>query len=571
MLIEAGLIDQEKLDEALEEQKKSGQKIGSILIKKGYLSIDDFNKVLHQQTGLDTINLNNVNIQRELLTLFPVGLCLKYQFFPISRSEDLIKVAMTDPSDMTAIEEIQFISGLKVKTIIAPEITIMEAIEKHIKASSEDKASQFLEEIEMVDDSSVELNQEDAIESDLNGAAPLIKLVNLVIYDAISHGASHIHFEPYEKSFNIRLRIDGILHEYMAPPQNMRNGILSRIKIIAGIDISEKRIPQDGQIIIKLKIEGKIKPINLKVVTLPTSHGERVVIHILDKERELRDINHLGFLPEDLKILEKSLNSHSGMILITGPRDSGKTTTIYSILDFLKKQNLCILTAENPIKHTLEGISQSLIKSDIGLSYTAILRTMQQQDPDVLMIQEIPDKEVAQLAARTALDGYLVLSTMYAPDTATALIKLDELGLNPTLILSAVRVILTQRLIRKICKKCKFDYALSKNQINTIMPFLSVDNSKKKISSDSFKLFSGKGCDICKGSGYQGRLLVSEILEPSEKIHDALIKDSSQENIRKVIQKSGITTLAHKTLSLAKQGWTSFDEFMRILHDTTME
>ena len=579
LFVDAGLIDQSKLEDCLKEQKESGGRIGSILIEKGLITVDDFTKILCRHTGMGAVNLDTFAIQQDATKLLPKDVCRRYMLIPIARSGKTLKVAMADPTNVFAIDDVRFMTGFQLEPMISPEITISRAIDRYYGADektekpSSESLKDVIEEdlneavaefdIEIVEKTKTDLSKDEQSVAE----APVIRLANLILGEAVKKEASHIHLEPGEKSFRVRFRIDGNLREMFSVPKRMHAALTSRIKIMFKLDISERRIPQDGKI--TLKISDKI--LNAMVFTFPTSHGERFLIQILDRESKVKDLDNLNFLPQDVEKLKKALHLSSGVILITGPRGSGKTTTLYSALHHLQSEEVCILTAEKSIECQLDGIGQTQVKSEIGLSYSAALKALAQQDPDFIMIQEIQDSDIAKIIAQTALDGYSILSSMDTKDVPSTLIKLLEFGIQPTLVGSAFRFVLSQRLVRKICVDCKVEYSPFEGQLEEVAVLMASLNGKKGKQDPQSKFYKGSGCDECGGTGYRSRIPVCEILEVSGSIRDAISKDVSWMNLRKIAIAEGMETLSQSALKRACAGETSLEECLRIFQETDLD
>ena len=579
LFVDAGLIDQSKLEDCLKEQKVSGGRIGSILIEKGLITHDDFAKILCQHTGIAAVNLDTFDIQQDAAKILPEDVCRRHMLIPIARSGKVLTVAMADPTNVFAIDDVRFMTGFKLEPVISPEVAISRAIDRYYGADEKTEklsSEALIDEIEgYINEAEAEIEIEIAekTETDLSkdeqsvAEAPVIRMVNSILQEAVNKEASHIHLEPGERDFRVRFRIDGNLREIFSLPKRMRAPLTSRVKIIFNLDISEKRIPQDGKI--TLKINGKI--LDAMIFAFPTSHGERFLIQILDRESKVKDLDNLNFLPQDVERLKKALQLPSGIILITGPRGSGKTTTLYSVLNHLKSDELCILTAEKSIDCHLEGIGQTQVKSEIGLSYSDSLKALTQQDPDFIMIQEIQDSDIANTIAQTALDGYSILSSMDTKDAPSTLIKLLEFGIQPSLIGSAFSFILSQRLVRKICVNCKVEYSPFEGQLEDVAVLMASLNGKKGEQDPISKFYKGAGCDECGGTGYRGRIPVCEILEVSGGIREAISKDVSWMDLRKIAIADGMETLSQNALKRANAGETSLEECLRIFQETDLD
>ena len=561
LLLKENKISDEQLQNALQVQKKEPGKIGSVLIRLGYCTEEDIAQILSKQFGYPSINLTKFEIDEKVLELIKPETARKYVVIPIHRIGSNLTLAMADPSNLFVLEEIRFTTNLRIQAVIAPESSIIQAIDKYYGSTSGIEVQRFLEEIEMSDDSSIELIETDmddvSVEAggDIDEDAPAIKLVNLVFNDAISKGASDIHFEPYEKNFRIRLRIDGILHEFMNPPMNLKNKVISRLKLIAGIDIAEKRLPQDGRIKTKMDVNGHKKVIDMRVSSLPTIHGEKVVIRLLDKDQLKLDLTDLGFEPQSLQRFERNITEPWGIILVTGPTGSGKTNTLYSAISKLNKEEVNIITAENPVEFNLFGINQVNIREHIGLTFPAALRSFLRQDPNIILVGEIRDFETADIAIKAALTGHLVLSTLHTNDAPSTIARLVNMGIEPFLVTSSVRLVQAQRLMRRLCKICKAEVKVPAQTL--IEVGFSPEEAK------AIKVFEAKGCDKCTHTGYKGRVGVFEVMEMDEELRELVLIGASTSELRQKAKEKGMLTLRQSGLEKVKQGITSVEEVLR--------
>jgi type IV pilus assembly protein PilB len=559
-LLKEKRISEEQLQYALEIQKKEPGKLGSILIRLGYVSEEDIAQILSKQFGYPSINLSKFEIDEKVIELIKAEVARKHVVIPIHRIGSNLTLAMADPSNLFVQEEIRFSTNLRIQAVIAPESSILQSIDKYYGTSTGIEAQKFLEEIELSDDSAVELLDTEEAEALTEGGeadedAPAIKLVNLVFNDAISKGASDIHFEPYEKVFRIRLRIDGVLHDYMTPPMNLKNKVTSRVKLISAMDIAEKRLPQEGRIKTKIEINKQKKVVDMRVSSLPTIHGEKIVIRILDKDQLKLDMTQLGFEPLSLQKFEKNINEPWGILLVTGPTGSGKTNTLYSAISKLNTEDVNILTAENPVEFNLYGINQVNIKESIGLTFPAALRTFLRQDPDIILVGEIRDFETADIAIKSALTGHLVLSTLHTNDAPSTIARLINMGIEPFLVASAVRLVQAQRLVRRLCQNCK---VAAKIPAQTLIEIgISPEEAK------SIKVFEGKGCDKCNNTGYKGRVGLFEVMEIDEEVREMIMIGASTSEIRQKAKEKGMLTLRMSGLEKIKLGVTSIEEVLR--------
>lgn len=558
-LLNDNKITQEQLQSALEIQKKEPGKLGSVLIRLNYVTEEDIAQALSKQFGYPSINLSKFDIDEKVLELIKPEIARKHVVMPVHRIGSMLTLAMADPSNLFVQEEIRFSTNLRIQAVIAPETSIIEAIDKFYGSSTGIEAQKFLEEIELgdIDDASIELvdeNEDYTYEGESEEDAPAIKLVNLIFQDSVAKGASDIHFEPYEKVFRIRFRIDGVLHEYMTPPMNLKNKILSRVKLIAGIDIAERRLPQDGRIKTKILVDGKTKAVDMRVSSLPTIHGEKIVIRLLDKDNLMLDLSKLGFEQISLQRFEHAIAEPWGIVLVTGPTGSGKTNTLYSAISKLNNDEVNIITAENPVEFNLFGINQVNIREAIGLTFPAALRSFLRQDPNIILVGEIRDFETADIAIKAALTGHLVLSTLHTNDAPSTIARLINMGIEPFLVASAVRLVVAQRLVRRLCS-CK---APSKTPVQTL-----IDVGFAPEEAKTLKIFEPKGCEKCSNTGYKGRVGLFEVMEVEEEIREQIMVGASTAELRQKAKEKGMLTLRLSGIEKAKMGLTSVDEVLR--------
>lgn len=559
-LLNDNRITREQLQSALEAQKNEPGKLGSVLIRLGYVTEEDIAQALSKQFGYPSINLSKFDIDEKVLELIKPEIARKHIVMPIHRIGSMLTLAMADPSNLFVQEEIRFSTNLRIQAVIAPETSIIEAIDRYYGSSTGIEAQKFLEEIELgdIDDAAVELVEETEdylYEGESDEDAPAIKLVNLIFQDSVVKGASDIHFEPYEKVFRVRFRIDGILHEYMTPPMNLKNKVLSRVKLIAGIDIAERRLPQDGRIKTKIVLEGKTKAIDMRVSSLPTIHGEKIVIRLLDKDNLMLDLTRLGFEPLSLQRFEKNIAEPWGIVLVTGPTGSGKTNTLYSAISKLNSDEVNILTAENPVEFNLFGINQVNIREAIGLTFPAALRSFLRQDPNIILVGEIRDFETADIAIKAALTGHLVLSTLHTNDAPSTIARLINMGIEPFLVSSAVRLVVAQRLIRRLCANCKKP---AKVPVQTL-----IDVGFAPDEAKSIQIFEPNGCEKCSSTGYKGRVGLFEVMEIDEELREQIMVGASTSELRQKAKEKGMLTLRQSGIEKIKVGSTSIDEVLR--------
>jgi type IV pilus assembly protein PilB len=550
-LLESSLISQEQLARALESQQSQGGTLSYNLVKTGAISEMAFAEFMGQVYNVPAVDLDMVPIEPSAVDLIPSDVATKFQVVPLKREGRTLTVAMANPDNIFAIDDIKFITGFDVRPVVATETAIKRCIDRMY--DSADSLATIMGEIEddfeILDD-----QQEDA---DLAAAAaaaaedaPVVKLVNSLISDAVGRGASDIHIEPYEKSLRVRFRIDGMLHEMMSPPFKMKNAITSRLKIMAELDIAEKRVPQDGRI--KIRMHGK--PIDLRVSTLPTIFGEKVVMRILDQTNLQLDLAKLGFHPSALARFLNAIESPYGMVLVTGPTGSGKSTTLYSALQKINKSHSNIMTAEDPVEYNINGINQVNVHDEIGLSFSAALRAFLRQDPNIIMVGEIRDLDTASIATKAALTGHLVLSTLHTNDAASSINRLVDMGIEPFLVSSSVLLIIAQRLVRRLCDKCK---APTKMHAEVLRELGIMENA------DELRLFEPKGCPACNDTGYKGRVGLYEVMEISPALREMIVDRGSNAEIKALAAKEGMLTLREDGVYKFKDGRTSLEEVLR--------
>lgn len=565
ILLKEKLISNDQLKQALEHQKTSGGRLGNALVKLGFLSDDEVTAVLSRQYGVPSINLAYFEVDGNVTKLIPVETATKYQILPLSRVGSSLTVAMVDPTNVFAMDDIKFMTGFNIEPVVASETAITEAIKKHYGSVEDVERKKELEEIvSFIDEGqaeSVELEAED--EANLNLAAlekaaeeaPVIKLVNYILTDAVKRGASDIHMEPYEKEYRVRYRVDGMLATVMQPPLKLRDAIISRVKIMAKLDISEKRLPQDGRIMIRMMHNGKKKQLDFRVSILPTLHGEKVVMRLLDKENLRLDMTKLGFEPESLAKLQKAIFKPYGMVLVTGPTGSGKTNTLYSSIAQLNKPDTNIVTAEDPVEFQLPGINQVQMKEQIGLNFAAALRSFLRQDPNIILVGEIRDFETAEIAIKAALTGHMVLSTLHTNDAPSTISRLMNMGIEPFLVATSVHLICAQRLARRICADCKV--------VEDVGPQVLIDAGFPPKEATTVKVYKGQGCATCGNKGYKGRVGLYEVLEITDELRELILVGASALEIKKKAVEQGMISLRRSGLIKVMSGMTTLEEVIR--------
>ena len=565
LLIKENYITSEQLEAALKHQRQHGGRLGSILITLGFVQDDDITSILSKQYGVPSINLAYFEIDPSVIKLIPVETAQKYMIVPLSRVGSTLTIATVDPTNVFAMDDIKFMTGFNVEPVVASETSILEALEKYYGTPHSIELKKVYEEIAQGEKESFELNLETGTEENdevsidelqrSSEEAPVIKLVNLILSESLKKGASDIHIEPYERDFRIRFRIDGILYNMMNPPLRLKDAITSRIKIMAKMDISEKRLPQDGRIKIRTTFHTKKKEIDYRVSTLPTLFGEKIVMRILDRDNLPLDMSKLGFEEASLKRVETGILKPYGMVLVTGPTGSGKTSTLYAALNRLNTPETNIMTAEDPVEYNFRGINQVQIKEQIGLTFAAALRSFLRQDPNIILVGEIRDFETTEIAIKAALTGHLVLSTVHTNDAPSTVSRLLNMGIEPFLVATSVHLICAQRLIRKICNDCKAEV---KTPLQVLINLGFSPEEAKNIQT-----FKGEGCKTCNGTGYKGRLGLYEVMEVSEEIQELILVGASAREIKRKAVEEGMLTLRQSGLNKIKGGVTTLDEVLR--------
>jgi len=588
LLLKERRITPAQLQEALTCQKTQGGKIGHHLVTLGFVRDEEITSILSKQYGVPSINLSQFDLDPGVIKLIPVETANKYQVVPLSRSGATLTIAMTDPTNVFAMDDIKFMTGYNVEPVVASETAVNQAIARYYAAPAAPPArigtekrpekkpagpsanlnsaatlemvTKALEESAAVVDDDVELLEElDQIDvSSLEkqgGEAPVIRLVNLMLMSAIQKGASDIHIEPYEKEFRVRFRVDGILYNAMAPPMKFRDAITSRIKIMAKLDIAEKRLPQDGRIKIRFAVDGATKEIDFRVSCLPTLFGEKIVLRLLDKDKLMLDMTKLGFDPDALSKLETAISKPWGMVLVTGPTGSGKTNTLYSSIAKINTTETNIMTAEDPVEFNLVGVNQVQVRENIGLNFAAALRSFLRQDPNIILVGEIRDFETAEIAVKASLTGHLVLSTLHTNDAPGTISRLMNMGIEPFLVASSVNLICAQRLVRRICTQCKEDHPTP--------PQALADAGFTPEEAHQVVPKRGRGCDRCNGTGYKGRVGLYEVMEITEELRELVLVGASTLELKRKAVDEGMITLRRSGLRKVIEGVTTIEEVAR--------
>ncbi|HXN08007.1 MAG TPA: type IV-A pilus assembly ATPase PilB [Nitrospiria bacterium] len=549
LLIQSKLITEEQYQKALAQFKRDGGNFGTILIKTGAMEEIKFLQFMSQQLRIPYIDLSKTEIDQNVIKVVPAELAQKHKIVPIKRNANLVYVATMDPSNVHAFDDVKFMTSYSVSPVLASESSILAALTKYYNSSQQIQT--MLQDIE---DDNVDVietgDDEDVDENALKGAvdAPVVKLVNNILAEAIKRGVSDIHIECYEKRFRVRYRLDGSLSEYLELPLKMKNAMSSRIKIMSQLDISERRLPQDGRI--KLKLPEK--EVDLRVSVLPCLFGEKIVMRILDKANLNADLTKLGFEKESMESFMKAISSPWGMVLVTGPTGSGKTTTLYSAMNFINTIDINIMTAEDPVEYNLDGINQVQMKEDIGLNFPAALRSFLRQDPDVVMVGEIRDFETCEIAVKAALTGHLVLSTLHTNDAPGTINRLLNMGIEPFMVASSLLLVLAQRLVRKVCQKCK---AVEPIPVETLIRLgMSKEEAEKTVC------YKGKGCTACSNNGYKGRVGLYEVMPIGEDLRNMILTGANSDEIKKKAVALGMKTLRRSGLEKIMAGLSTVEE-----------
>jgi len=566
ILIKEDVINLDQLKTAIQEQRETGKRLGETLLNLGYIDEHQLVAYLSKQYGVPAINLDQFDIAHEILKSVTRETAIKHKLIPISKSGSTLVVAMSDPSNIFAVDDLKFATGNNIEVVVTSERSIRNAIERFYGSQQEwedaQKARESAASVDRLlgdlDDFLIEISGEENIDiNDLEKAseeAPVIKLVNHLLMDSIRKAASDIHIEPYEKQLRVRYRIDGVLYDIMHPPLKLKNAVTSRIKVMSNLDIAERRLPQDGRIKVKL---GQTKTMEYRVSVVPTLFGEKVVMRILDKESLKLDLTKLGFYEQQLEVFKKSIYQPYGMVLITGPTGSGKTTTLYSSLMDLNRTDVNISTAEDPVEYSLPGVNQVQVHEEIGLTFASCLRSFLRQDPDVILVGEIRDYETAEIAIKSALTGHLVLSTLHTNDAPSTITRLLNMGVEPFLVTASLNSIVAQRLVRVVCPECK--------QQVEVPPQVLIDLgvSPKEVSDFVVYKGTGEGCKLCSGTGYKGRLAVFEVMEINEELKEFILSGASALEIKREAIRQGMMTLRQSALVKLKDGITSIEEVVR--------
>jgi type IV pilus assembly protein PilB len=568
LLLREKRVTPQQLQEALKHQRQNGGRLGASLVKLGILTDDDIAAAISRQVGVPAINLREFDLDPNVVRLVSAESASKYNVLPVARSGTTLTLAMSDPTNVFAMDDIKFMTGLHIEPVVASEVAIRDAITRYFGASrngdgghgkAADLATRALQELGTQDDHlEVVADAEEIDAASLErqgGEAPIIKLVNALMLSAIQRNASDIHIEPYEKDMRIRFRIDGQLHAVMSPALKYRDAITSRVKIMARLDIAEKRLPQDGRIKARFVDRGRTRDIDFRVSVIPTLFGEKIVLRLLDPEGLKLDMSGLGFAPDALKRFDLSIRKPWGMVLVTGPTGSGKTNTLYSSLAQINQPGVNVMTAEDPVEFNLPGINQVQVRENIGLSFAQVLRSFLRQDPNVILVGEIRDSETASIAVKAALTGHLVLSTLHTNDAPSSINRLVNMGIESFLVANSVNLVCAQRLVRRICGDCTEPY--------DIAPARLMEAGFGSSELEGWRPHRGRGCDRCNGSGYKGRVGVFEVMEVSDGLRERVVAGAPTTELRRLACEEGMLTLRQSGLQKVRDGVTTIEEVVR--------
>jgi type IV pilus assembly protein PilB len=552
-LVHEQLITREQLQQALDDARANGTRIGYSLVKLGFLGESDLVRALARQHRVPAVDLERVRLDQRILKLIPAEFAVKHQVLPLRRVGRTLTVAMSNPTDLGVVDDLKFLTRLDIEAVIAGDFTLKRIVEREYE-SSDEKINELLKQFDQDEVELVEDKEEEASVASLQAAveeAPVVKLINGLLTDAVHRGASDIHFECYEKDIRVRYRIDGVLQEIMRPPIKMRAALISRFKILSDLNIAERRVPQDG----RLKLRFGKRVIDFRVSTLPTLFGEKIVLRILDKGNLTLDLEKFGMEPKAEQDFMKAIMNPYGMVLVTGPTGSGKTTTLYSALSRINTAEVNIMTAEDPVEYNLHGINQVQVRTDVGMSFAAALRAFLRQDPNIIMVGEIRDLETGSIAIKAALTGHLVLSTLHTNDAPSTITRMVDMGIEPFNVASAVNLITAQRLVRRICSNCKEEAVYPEEYLKA--GGISADD----IQNTTF--YRGKGCDQCGGSGYRGRQGLYEVMAMSPTLRRMILQGASTAELTAQAVAEGMLTLRADGMLKVRKGITTLEEVIK--------
>ncbi|MGD2046820.1 MAG: type IV-A pilus assembly ATPase PilB [Gemmatimonadota bacterium] len=554
LFVKEGLITEEQLQEGLAEAKTSGYRIGYALVHLGFVAEEELTRMLAKQYRVPAVDLDKVSVDQKILKLIPANVAQKHLVLPLRRVGRMLTVAMTNPTDFSAIDDLKFISKLEIEPVIVGEYTLRKHLENYYGVGQDDgQMADLLDEWDDLDVEVIEEEEEEdysALAAEID-SAPVVKFINGLLTDAVYKGVSDIHIEPYEKEVRVRYRIDGSLQEIMKPPMKMKAALTSRIKILADLNIAERRVPQDGRI--KLKLRNKV--VDFRVSTLPVIFGEKIVLRILDKGNLTFDLTKFGFEQKAMEDFMWAIQRPYGMVLVTGPTGSGKTTTLYSALSQINTIDTNIMTAEDPVEYNIHGINQVLVRNEIGMTFAAALKAFLRQDPNIIMVGEVRDLETGGIAIKAALTGHLVLSTLHTNDTPSTITRLIDMGLEPFNVASALNLLSAQRLARRICTKCKVEATYPEEYLKSAKVDLNW--------AHAHTLYKGEGCDQCGGTGYKGRCGFYEVMIMSTPLRKAIMDEMGTDELRDLARSEGMLTLREDGLKKVERGITTLDEVVK--------
>jgi len=551
LLVREGLITREQLDQALVEQKNTGMRLGYCLVKLGFVQELEITKALARQYKMPAVDLSRFEVDAKIIKLVPSDVAVKHMVLPLKREGRTLTVAVSDPTNHAVVDDLKFITRYDIFPVIAGEYTLRGAIERYYE-QTDAQLQNLLKDIEEEDELEVIEEQEDeAAPVQVGDDAPVVKLINGILTDAVKRGASDIHIEPFEHEIRVRYRIDGALQEVMKPPAKLKAALTSRVKIMSNLNIAERRVPQDGRI--KLKMGKRV--IDFRVSTLPVIYGEKIVLRILDKGNLTLDLTKFGFEVQAEKDLMRNILNPYGMVLVTGPTGSGKTTTLYSALQRINTIEVNIMTAEDPVEYNLHGINQVLVRNEIGMTFAAALKAFLRQDPNIIMVGEIRDIETGSIAIKAALTGHLVLSTLHTNDAPSTITRMIDMGIEPFNVASAVNLIVAQRLVRRICSQCKATHEYSAEELEAL------EMTAEELRGMSF--FKGTGCDTCNGTGYKGRAGLYEVMALSPELRRLILRGASTAEMTEQAVSDGMLTLRMDGVVKIKKGVTTLEEVVK--------
>ncbi len=553
ILLREGLISRDQLDGALQDSHANGTRLGYSLIKLGFIQEEDLTRMLSRQYRVPAVDINRVTVDQKLLKLVPDEIAHRHLVLPLRRVGRTLTLAMANPADASALDQLRFVTRHDIEPVVVGEFTLKKQIDKYYGVPDDDALAEILDEIDDDDVEVIEAREEEIGEAALQAQvedAPVVKLINGILTDAVLKGVSDVHIEPYEKELRVRYRLDGALQEVMKPPLRMKAALISRVKILADLNIAERRVPQDGRI--KMKVKNKV--IDFRVSTLPVIFGEKIVLRILDKSNLTLDLEKFGFEPKAERDFMRAIMNPYGMVLVTGPTGSGKTTTLYSALQKINTEQVNIMTAEDPVEYNLHGINQVLVRNEIGMTFAAALKAFLRQDPNIIMVGEIRDIETGSIAIKAALTGHLVLSTLHTNDAPSTVTRMIDMGLEPFNVAAALNVVTAQRLVRRICEECK---------VEAHYPDEYLDGAGLTDEQRGMTFYKGEGCDVCNGSGYRGRQGLYEVMAATPEIRKMIMQGASADELKDQAISDGMLTLRMDGMKKVEKGITTLEEIIK--------